>query len=346
MAAPRRGFPRAPQEPGGLPTPMAEPPARLLVALRRRSAVSEAVRKALPDVPWIYSEGSDPPDQRSVEAILVGSVERELGELDARAFPALRFVQCLYTGVDTFPFERFPDPIAIAGNVGGYAPFVSEHAVALALAAARQLVSATVQVREGRLRPPPDQRPLFRRTAVILGFGEIGKAIARRLRPFETRVLGVNRTGKPTPGCETMYPAHELRTALRQGEFVFECRPLTQSTRGSIGARELDSMPPTAVFVNVGRAGTVDEGALYHHLEDHPEFRVGWDVWWKEDFDAGTIVARFPFAKLPNVVATPHSAGFGPGVEPYVLERALANLARYFDRRRPRHIVDRREYLA
>ncbi len=263
---------------------------------------------------------------------------------DAGTTPGLAFVQRLYTGVDGFPFERLPERVKVAGNVGAFAPYVSEQAITLALAAARDFNLAREMVRSGRLRPPPVHRLLYRATAVILGYGEIGRAIARRLASFEVRVLGLNRSGAPAPGADEMYPSERLREAVAKGDFVFEARPLTRLTAGTIATPELAAMSPNAVFVNIGRAGTVDEEALYRHLVAHPSFRAGLDVWWSEDYTKGTLSSRFPFASLPNFYGTPHCAGVAPGGEDRVLEFAVANLQRFFQDGKPRHVVDRSEY--
>jgi phosphoglycerate dehydrogenase-like enzyme len=320
-------------------------PPRLLVALRPREEVSEALARGLPNIGWTYARSEGKTDWSDAEALLVGSVERELGDYQAASTPRLAFVQGIYTGVDGFPFERFPETVRIAGNVGAFAPFVSEHAVALALAAARAIVPAQAQVRAHQLRPPPVHRLLWKRTAVVLGYGEIGRAIAERLAGFGMRILGVNRTGRMAPGVDAVYPADLLRVALAEGDFVFDVRPLTLPTAGTIGAEELRAMPAEAVYINVGRAGTVDEEALYRHLVEHPEFRAALDVWWEEDYAKGTFGTRFPFAELPNFIGTPHSAGVGPSVERYVLDRAVENLARFFRGEEPRFLVDRRDYV-
>jgi len=318
---------------------------RLLLAVKRRDAVAAAVDRRLPGIPAGFLEETGPGEWGAVEAALLGSFAREARSWDPTATPRLRFVQRVFTGVDDLPFDRFPPGVEIAGNVGGFAPFVAEHAVALALAAARSLVTAHAQVAAGTLRPAPENRVLWHRTAVILGYGEIGRGIAARLRGFEVRIVGVNRTGDPAPGCDQMFPASRLREALALAAVAFDARPLTRSTQRTIGAEELRAMPPDAIYVNVGRAGTVDEEALYRHLVDHPTFRAALDVWWGEEFGSGALRQRFPFASLPNLVGTPHSAGFAPPVEAYALESALENLARFFAGERPRYIVDRSEYV-
>jgi phosphoglycerate dehydrogenase-like enzyme len=320
------------------------PHPRLLVALQRSDSLRTGLNRFLPEVDWGFLDDVPPADRWGVEALLVGSLSREMGEFDPSSMPKLRFVQRIYTGLDGFPFERMPEGVRVAGNVGAFGPYVAEHAVALALAAARDLRGAGEMVRTGHLRPAPEHRILYRSTAVILGYGVIGREIARRLAAFEVRVIGVNRDGTPAPGVEVMFPASRLREAVGLGAFVFEVRPLSRRTAGTIGAAELEAMRPDAVFVNVGRAGTVVEEALFRHLETHPSFRAGLDVWWEEDYGTGRLPSRFPFSSLPNFVGTPHSAGVASGIEADILQRAAENLGRFFRDGAPQHVVDRGEY--
>ena len=316
----------------------------LLVALTKSDVVDALVTEVLPGVPWAYLESDRPSDRGSVRAMLVGGLRHDFADFDVRTTPGLRFVQAVWTGLDRFPFERFPPPVSIAGNVGGFAPYVAEHAVALALGTARDLHGAQAMLDAGRLRPAPRQRTLVGATAVILGYGTIGKAIAARLAPFGATVVGLNRTGAPDAGVTRMFSASRLRDAVRAGSFVFDVRPLTRTTVGTIGAPELEAMAPDAVFVNVGRAGTVDEGALYEHLRTHPEFRAAFDVWWEEDPANGTLAMQHPFSRLPNFYGTPHCADAFAAAAHRALRMALENLARYVRDGRPRFVVDRDEY--
>jgi phosphoglycerate dehydrogenase-like enzyme len=317
---------------------------RLLVSLKRRDLVDSVLHDLLPGVPWRYAEGVAAGDLASIEALLVGSVERELGKFDPATTPKLSIVQRVYTGLDGFPFDRFPPTVRVAGNVGGFGPYVAEHAVMLALAASHALVPSHRLVSEGRLRPPPVQFSLRGRTALILGYGAIGREIAVRLQGFGARCVGLNRSGRMGPGVEAVYPADRLDEALGEADLVFDVRPLTRSTRGSLGAAQLENMRPDAVYVNVGRAGTVDEAALFHHLETHPGFRAALDVWWSEDFAQGTVDLRFPWTQLPNFLGTPHSAGAVPGADEYSLRRAVENLARFFAGEPPANVADRHDY--
>jgi phosphoglycerate dehydrogenase-like enzyme len=304
-----------------------------------------AVERSLPGIPFAFLADLGSEDPSAVEAVLLGSLAREASRWDPRGYPRLRFVQRIFTGVDDLPFDRFPTRVEIAGNVGGYAPFVAEHAVALALGSARCLLEGSAMVAAGRSRPPPELRSLHRETAVILGYGAIGRALAERLRPFGARVVGLNRSGLPAPGADAMFPAARLREAVAGAGFVFEARPLTAVTRGTLGAPEFRAMREDATFVNVGRGATVDAEALYHHLLEHSRFRAALDVWWNEDFVEGRLPSPFPFAGLPNFLGSPHWAGFAPRAAEHALTTALENLARFFRGERPAHIVDRAEYV-
>jgi phosphoglycerate dehydrogenase-like enzyme len=321
-----------------------DPRPRLLVTVDPSEALGKALDARIPEVPWSYVDATPPPSRSDVEAMLVGSLPSGPGAFDPSSVPRLAFVQRMYTGLDRFPFDRFPPQVRVAGNVGAYAPFVAEGALTLALAAGRNLPAAGERLRNGRLESPPDQRTLYGSTAVILGYGEIGREIARRLSAFHARVYGLNRTGAVAEGVERMYPSGQLREAVAEGDFVFEVRPLTKLTAQTIGTAELEAMRPKATFVNVGRAGTVDEEALYRHLETHPQFRAGIDVWWNEDHAKNTLTTRFPFAQLPNLVGTPHSAGDVAGAEARGIRLAVENIARYFQDGRPEHVVDPKEY--
>jgi phosphoglycerate dehydrogenase-like enzyme len=318
--------------------------ARLLVSVAESPELRQAVERILPAEAVAFVDPSATGPWPFVEAWLLGSVERELPRWKPDLTPRLQFVQRLFTGLDGFPFERFPDSVEIAGNVGAFAPFVAEHAVALLLALTHNVVTNAERVRTGRLRPPASNLYLVDRTVLLLGFGAIAREIAARLRPFGPRLEGLSRDGKGVVGLERTYDARHLTDALSGADIVLDCRPLTDSTRRTIDATALGRMRPAAIYVNIGRAGTVDEAALYEHLAHHPEFRAALDVWWDEDFASGALKSRYPFATLPNFLGSPHVAGVGAQARIRAIEMAVENLGRFFQGVRPNHVADRRDY--
>jgi len=292
----------------------------------------------------VFAGPGSPGPWPEVEAWLLGSVDRELPKWSPELTPRLRFVQRLFTGLDGIPFDRFPASVQIAGNVGAFAPFVAEHAVALLLALTHNVVPNAEKVRAGRLRPPLSNLYLVDRTVLLLGYGAIAREVAARLRPFGARIEGLSRDGKPVPEVARMHDAAHLADAVATADVVVDCRPLTDATRGTIGAGVLGRMRETACYVNVGRAATVDEGALFEHLSGHPGFRAALDVWWQEDYESGALQSRFPFASLPNFLGSPHVAGVGAAARSRAMAMAVENLGRFFQGDRPSHVADRAEY--
>ncbi len=317
---------------------------RLLVTVPPTEHLRSELDGGVPGVPIEFASGSAVGPWPTVEAMLVADPRRELPGWSATLTPGLRFVQRIFTGLDGFPFALFPRGVEIAGNSGGYAPFVAEHAVALLLALTHNLPENLALVRAGKLRPALPNRFLVGSTVLILGFGSIGRETARRLRAMGMSVEGLSRAGAPDADADRMFAAADLHAALPRADFVIECRPLTLATRRTIDATALAEMRPEASFINVGRAGTVDEAALFAHLQAHPRFRAAVDVWWEEDFAAGSIRSRFPFTELPNFLGTPHIAGIGALARDHAESTAVENLARFFRGDRPRFVADPRDY--
>lgn len=318
--------------------------ARLLVSLPEEWA-AEVLERKLPGIAVEFVHARSEGPWPAAEALWVGSLPREFPQWRSGSTPRLRFIQRMFTGLDEFPFDRIPPQVAVAGNVGGYAPFVAEHAVLLVLALLHDLETARTMVADGRLRPPPPNRYLTGQRVLLLGFGEIARELSVRVRALGARVDGLSRDGAARPGAERMFPASRLAEALSEADVVVDCRPLTRATRGTIDAAALGRMRPDAVFVNIGRAGTVDPEALYHHLRSHAEFRAGTDVWWDEEFGSGRLTTRYPFSELPNFLGTPHIAAMGREARQYAADRAVENLARFFSGAGPAHLSDRTEYV-
>jgi phosphoglycerate dehydrogenase-like enzyme len=327
---------------------MVPPLPRLLIALPPSARLVSLVSHLLPNVPYEFVSAASTGPWPEVEALLTGAPDVDIPQWQAALSPQLKLVQTIFAGVDTFPFSRFPARIMVAGNVGAFAPFVSEHAVALVLALAKNLVPDYERVRQGLLRPSSPVVNLTGRTALLLGFGETARLSAIRLRPFGVRIEGISRSGTPSEQADRMYPATELGNALATADVIVDFRPLTSASRATINGPALQLTKEDAIYVNVGRAGTVDEEALYRHLVAHPRFRAATDVWWQEDPTRGTLSHRFPFIELPNFLGTPHSAGYDREMDPraqsYVFQRAIENITRFFGGERPRFLADRAEY--
>lgn len=192
---------------------------------------------------------------------------------------------------------------AVCTVPGANADTVADMALALMLPCIRRLRELDASVRAGAWRPAWITRDLAFATVGIVGLGAIGRAVVRRLRGFDCRVLAV----EPSPDLE-FCERHgvelvELPTLLPQADVLTLHAPLLPATRHLIGEAELALLPPHAVVVNTARGGLVDEEALVRALRDGTIGGAGLDV-----FEHEPLPATSPLAALPNVVLSGHAS--------------------------------------
>ncbi len=292
------------------------------------------VRRELADVASVeVLPGPGDPERplsiATASALVSWHPDREMSPEDWRSASQVRLLQTVSAGVDHVSFDRLPGHVLVAGNSGAYAKPVAEHAVAMALALAKRLLPAHQELASGVFDQLKESRSLGGSTVVILGYGGIGREVARLIRPFGARVIGVNRSGAGDENADEMARIEQLGEALARAEFLFVSLPLTRTTKGLIAARELAIMPRRSILINVARGEILDEDALYAHLVAEPEFLAGLDTWWVEPFRHGSFELNHPFLSLPNVLGSPHNSASVEGATTFGMKCAAANVARF-----------------
>jgi len=192
-----------------------------------------------------------------------------------------------------------------------YNDHISAHILAFVLAFARGLhVFIPQQLRREWKKPPEDQGvvPLPGAVALIVGLGGIGAETARLLAAFGMRVLAVDarRTHKPEHVAE-LHPPEALDRLLPQADFVILTVPHTPATEGFFNAARFGRMKPNAFFINIGRGMTTKLDDLVAALTAGRIAGAALDVYEQEP-----LPAEHPLWGLPNVLLTPHMAGYGP----------------------------------
>lgn len=213
-------------------------------------------------------------------------------------------------GVDIPAATRAGIAVANVPSVGtGNAESVAELAIAHLIMLMRDIPQALQRFRERKVGSPLG-RSVWGSTVLILGYGDIGQEIARRLQGFGVRVLAVSRQGPagrrardPTVPLAQHVAFDQIEDVLGEADALIVSAPATPENIGLVDARILRALRPGAVLVNIARGAVIDYTALRTALEDGHLGGAGLDVFWQEPFDP-----EDPLLKC-NVIATPHIGG-------------------------------------
>jgi len=169
-------------------------------------------------------------------------------------------------------------------------------------------------------------RELHEQTLLLIGFGAVGRAVAKIVRPLGMRVWAVTRSGEGERElAEKIVPAARLHEVLPGADFVILAAPETPETRGMIGAPELACMKASAYFINVSRGALVDEPALIAALERRAIAGAALDVASQEPLPPDS-----PLWKLENAFITPHMSAVSDQLWTRQTDLLIANLERWF----------------
>lgn len=260
--------------------------------------------------------------------LLTRNTDRELSAAERAGLAGARLIQFVPAGIDFIPLGDLPPGVPVASNAGAYSAPMAEHALAMALAAAKRLIPEHAALARGEFNQATPNRMLSGLTAGILGFGGIGQATARLMRAIGMRIHAINRSGTTTEPVERIATTTGLDTLLAASDVLVIAIPLTRATNGLIGARELALMKPDAILINLARGEIVDEAALFAHLQANPAFTACIDAWWIEPVRHGRFAMDHPFIALPNVIGSPHNSASVPQTGAEGLRRAAENCLR------------------
>lgn len=224
-------------------------------------------------------------------------------------------------GYDAVDLALLPAGASVC-NCFGHEQAIAEYVMSALLSRAIPLADADAKLRRGDWAywagaPERVHGEIAGRTIGLLGFGHIGKAIARRAKAFEMNVHVANRSPVAATSelVDRSFPLDRLAAFCGSVDAVVVSVPLTPETTGIIGAAELAAMRPDAVIVNVGRGPTIDEGALFAALKDG---RIGGaiiDTWYRypQAAEPNALPSKLAFHELSNVLMTPHMSGWTSG---------------------------------
>ena len=264
--------------------------------------------------------GDLPADAAEVEALVMPYLSGDRLEEVLGGLPRLRYLQTLTAGTDNLR-GKIPDGVRVANARGLHDTATSEIAVTLALAARNQLREYGDQRAAGVWHVIGQRPGLADARVLLVGYGSIGKAVLARLKPFECDVTVVARTARTEDGRQ-VHGFRELPELAASADVVVLVVPLTEDTRGMVGADVLSRLPDGAVVVNVGRGALVDTDALVAELGSG-RLNAALDV-----VDPEPLPEGHPLWSVPGLVLTPHVGGHARAFDPRARRFVAGVLAR------------------
>jgi len=263
---------------------------------------------------------------QAAEVLLLGAVPASVLDHVVDRAPRLRWIHSASAGVDGIatPLVR-ERRITVTNARGVFSRPIAEYVVMMSLAIARRLPQLLELQRE-RTWQPLRGRELSELTIGIVGYGSIGREVARLLEPFACRILATRRRPEMgTDGAENveLYGLEDLDEVLRRSDIAVVAAPLTDETAGLIGAEQLGQMRESAWLINIARGRLIDEAALRRALES------GWiggavlDV-----FSEEPLHPESPLYGTPNLIITPHTSWASDQVVERSVDLFVENLRR------------------
>jgi phosphoglycerate dehydrogenase-like enzyme len=255
--------------------------------------------------------------------------------------PRVEWVHTRSAGLDNqlFP-ELVEHPVVLTNGSGVFSPSLGEFALAAILYFAKDF-RRLVKSQMAGVWDQFDITLIQGQTVGIVGYGDIGRAVATRVRAMGMRVLAVKRHGPPLynvdPLVDQIYSPGARLEMLPRCDYVVAAAPLTDETRGMIGDAEFAAMKPDAVIINIGRGPVIDEAAMVRTLSERRIKGAALDV-----FDREPLPEGHPFYQLDNVLLSPHCADHTPDWMDLAMRFFLEQFDRYVKGEPLRNIVEKR----
>ena len=288
-------------------------------------------------VPFIGKEDEVIARTRDADALVVSSSPVTRGVMSA--LEGLKVVVRTGVGYDVIDVLAATDLGVIVVNIPDlWVREVANHALALLLAWNRKIITLDRQVHAGTWGggvPGAHTGSLHGETVGIVGLGNIGSALARRVVAFETKVIACDPYVDDARFAALGVERVSLDALAERADYVSVHTLLNDETHHLIGESFFRRMKPTAILINTSRGPVVDERALVRALQDRRLAGAALDVWEQEP-----VAFDNPLLKMDNVIATPHAAYFSSAAVAQVPRRCGEEIARVLTGQRPLNVVN------
>ncbi|MGB2621349.1 MAG: D-2-hydroxyacid dehydrogenase [Candidatus Acidiferrum sp.] len=276
---------------------------------RPQPVMAETIRARWPEMRVVHLPDYDrlPAELPDTDIFVGYSLRAE----QLRYAKKLKWIHSTAAGVAQLMYPELRDSGIVVTNPSGvFSVPMAEHTMGLLIALARNFADSVRHQdrahwgQQDMWDKPPRFTELNGQVLLIVGFGSIGRELAKRARAFEMRVWGVTRSGKGDAAlAEKIIPVSQLEEALPHADYVVIAAPETSETRAFMGAAQIARMKPGARLINIGRGSLLDEAALIRALEKGALGGAALDVTSVEPLPANS-----PLWKAPNLFITPHTS--------------------------------------
>jgi phosphoglycerate dehydrogenase-like enzyme len=251
----------------------------------------------------------------------------------------VRWVHSMAAGVETLLFpELVESEVPLTNGSGVFSASLGEFVLASILYFAKDL-RRMIRNQAAGVWEPFDVQEISGKTVGILGYGDIGQAVANRVHAMGMRVLATKRhvAELASPPVERFFTSDSRREMIALSDYVVVTAPLTVETRHLISDAEFEVMKPTAVVINVGRGPVIHEAALLRVLREGRIRGAALDVFEHEPLPAG-----HPFYQLENILLSPHCADHTADWQDQAMRFFLEQYQRFQNGELPKNLVNKR----
>jgi phosphoglycerate dehydrogenase-like enzyme len=308
-----------------------------------------------PNTPYLKGLDRLPPEVRVIVTADPAALAKAAPEADVilngefkdptlfkNAFPLatrVRWVHALSAGVEhILSPEIIASPVPLTNGRGVFKRPLAEWAVGAMLYFQYDYRRLICQ-QEASVWADFDIEELAGKTVGIVGYGEIGRAVAERVKPFGCTIAALRRKPENSAGdplVDRSFAPAQIDEMMAGCDFVVAAAPGTPQTRGMIGAAQIALLKPSAVVINIGRGPVIDEASLVAALEGGKIRGAALDVFTVEPLPEG-----HPFYKLKNVLLSPHSADHTAGWRDRAFDFFVDNFGRFMKGEPLENVVDK-----
>jgi len=254
-----------------------------------------------------------------------------------RVAPNLKWIHCVSAGIEhLLPLDWMFEGLILTNNSGVHSKKAGEYGL-MSVLMLHNHIPKIVSNQKNKKFVSLFSTPIAGKTIVVVGTGNLGRAMIRLLTPLGPKIIGVNRKGGTVDGCSKVITTDKIDSILPEADILYLAMPETPETKNLINRKRLDLLKPSCGIVNIGRQSTMDYDALCEKLKTNKIAGAILDVFAQEPIEPNSKLW-----KVPNLIITPHvSADDGESYVGLTLDLFIKNLQLFISNKKLVNQIDK-----